>query len=548
MSSPNTALPTANLDQNGLFSHWSTSKPAHKQQSPLVMESEDLGAGRICFIRGNRMGSANPAFKVRLAGTPLLGVSSGLTTNQTRWAIPRSVGNGIERQEQLCSFEYLERYFEVVLRRRTIATGEAIGLVPATTPVTKRGGLLYKYYNMENPGGPTIDGGLLAFADGSAGCIGNMPDIALNTSPVRGVTAAPDWKTKDPDDPGSLLQGVYCNDIHPFLRGKAFGPSKLVQVTKTYGDPARISRFAGDEAAFSALYAQMQDIGLFDWLPDGVVLSKDHVGPDAAADNSFDARLGQLFNVAVQGPATCTSFAGDFKLKCMPGDKVFVLIVADVHHGIADVDAVNAADSDFGNYIGNETPTPDHEKKYFARRKTLMPNKFDDTETWTAFKAQAHAAYEKADNTLTNFRIRLSTSSEMIHTSGVNIAGLEATGDSPAGYKIGDNERMGLKVGATMGEYIVGGFCIGTVLDSAASRAALPGQFSVKSDTSTYALSVYVRTEWWSGDKLFRHYCNVAKYLESRYDKHKDASTDDMYKAAIDKDGVPIASIISTKT
>jgi hypothetical protein len=81
---------------------------------------------------------------------------------------------------------------------------------------------------------------------------------------------------------------------------------------------------------------------------------------------------------------------------------------------------------------------------------------------------------------------------------------------------------MGLRIGKTMGEYIVGGFCIGTVLDSAASRAALPGQFAVKSDTATYALNVYVKTEWWSGDKLYRCYCDVGKTLEARYDREKE--------------------------
>ena len=76
---------------------------------------------------------------------------------------------------------------------------------------------------------------------------------------------------------------------------------------------------------------------------------------------------------------------------------------------------------------------------------------------------------------------------------------------------------MGLKLGTEMGEYIVGGWSIGTVLDSAASRASLPGMFSSKTDTSMHALNVAVNVEWWSGDRLFRSYCNVENTVVGRH-------------------------------
>ena len=44
-----------------------------------------------------------------------------------------------------------------------------------------------------------------------------------------------------------------------------------------------------------------------------------------------DARQAQLFNVAVQGPAIAKVWTGDAKLQVMPMDKVFVVMVADIH-------------------------------------------------------------------------------------------------------------------------------------------------------------------------------------------------------------------------
>jgi hypothetical protein len=70
---------------------------------------------------------------------------------------------------------------------------------------------------------------------------------------------------------------------------------------------------------------------------------------------------------------------------------------------------------------------------------------------------------------------------------------------------------MGLKLGTSISEYIVGGWCIGTVMDSAASRAAMPDGMSIGPRTApnTAAINMYVDIEYWSGDKLYRRYANV---------------------------------------
>lgn len=97
---------------------------------------------------------------------------------------------------------------------------------------------------------------------------------------------------------------------------------------------------------------------------------------------------------------------------------------------------------------------------------------------------------------LTNFRLMRSTSSHMSNYSH---------------FKPGNsNSRMGLRLGKSTGgspecgEYIVGAWCIGTVIDSAASRSTV-GTL-VRTAPTSMALNVAVNIEWWTGDKLYKHY------------------------------------------
>ena len=59
-----------------------------------------------------------------------------------------------------------------------------------------------------------------------------------------------------------------------------------------------------------------------------------------------------------------------------------------------------------------------------------------------------------------------------------------------------------------VGEYILGGWCIGTVLDSAASRAMMHAQ-QIRTSQSSMAINVNVNVEWWDADKLHSHYMDV---------------------------------------
>lgn len=82
-------------------------------------------------------------------------------------------------------------------------------------------------------------------------------------------------------------------------------------------------------------------------------------------------------------------------------------------------------------------------------------------------------------------------------------------------YKPGDeNSRLGLPMGQQFGntnnfsgvrDVIVGAWCIGTVLDSAASRSTIGFQ-QVKSHPTSMAININVNIQWWSGDKLYKHF------------------------------------------
>ena len=120
--------------------------------------------------------------------------------------------------------------------------------------------------------------------------------------------------------------GLFVLESGPFLRGKLYSDGLLRDT-----DGGDIPRNLGDQLAFEALYAKMASMNMMDWTPDGLVLSKLE-GPtgDQAGSQAIDAKQAQLFNICVQGPALARSWTGQPLLQCMPMDKVFVVVVADV--------------------------------------------------------------------------------------------------------------------------------------------------------------------------------------------------------------------------
>ena len=191
--------------------------------------------------------------------------------------------------------------------------------------------------------------------------------------------------------------------------------------------------------ALKTLNEKLQnDGGVFQWRPDGMVLSKlESPAGDTISSQQLDARQAQLFNIAVQGPALAKSWTGDSKLASMPMDRVFMALVAE----------------------------------------------FEDDGT---------------NSKLQKFRVMRTTSSHLVAYSATDDrCGLRKKDDTVV-------EPNGKTYTYSGDEVIVGAWCIGTVLDSAASRSTVGSL--VRTAPASMALNVNVNVQWWSGDRLHNAY------------------------------------------
>ena len=100
---------------------------------------------------------------------------------------------------------------------------------------------------------------------------------------------------------------------------------------------------------------------------------------------------------------------------------------------------------------------------------------------------------------MTNFRWRRSTSSYLANHSAIK----PQSQHSRCGLGLGSDD--GANPSVVTGQYIVGAWRVGTVLDNAASRAGAPSM-GVRTAPSSYAISVNVNVQWVSSDALFRRY------------------------------------------
>ena len=136
----------------------------------------------------------------------------------------------------------------------------------------------------------------------------------------------------------TLRQGVYTMDEGPFLRGLGMDAARQLVKAGFVGEQKLSGRSdysegrcRGDDVAFAVLDDKLVEMGLFDWTPDGILLSKfDNMPLDKLEDQRIDARDGALYNVCIQGPALTTTWTGDPSMEVLPMDKVFVVVVADV--------------------------------------------------------------------------------------------------------------------------------------------------------------------------------------------------------------------------
>ena len=138
-----------------------------------------------------------------------------------------------------------------------------------------------------------------------------------------------------------------------------------------------------------------------------------------------------------------------------------------------------------------------------------------DYDTAVAGKCkQGEVGFAKSE--MTNFRLMRVTSSFLSNTSAC------VTTKGPGGGDTVDpKSRCGLRLGQNKGdsnivtgEYIIGGWCIGTVMDSAASRSSVGNV--VRTAPASMAINVNVNVEWWSGDDLHKRYMDVSRTVQQR--------------------------------
>ena len=216
-------------------------------------------------------------------------------------------------------------------------------------------------------------------------------------------------------------------------------------------------------------YVELFKQGVFNWKPDGICLSKLETGPDKLADAEFDERSGQLHNIGVQGPCITKTWSnGDRRMQVLPGDKLFVLLIADVT---------------FDDTAGTDTTMPEmYEKKVKGEEMS--------------YKSASESMKELHSKVFVDhFRMMPATSSFMYNMSRYK------DGQGRGGFKLEVVDGAGQ---AGHGEYIVGAWCIGTVMDAAASRPAVHG--GVRSRATTSAYNANVSIEWWDSNRLKNAY------------------------------------------
>lgn len=545
-------------DKTGTNSVYVNGKPA--------LEYDGLRTGELAWVLGRR-------FK---------GLS---TNNEALYEKQLAFGTGVDRMQRLASTDWIIAMFSSKLANKEIS----LHSIDLSSDLMK-----------------AMDANLDTYHAYLAG------STALN---VRDVT-----KTLHDlsNDRGARMpeksQGIFVAEMGPFLRGIQVD-SDAVEVKDAYGMSVyhNVPRNMGDSLAFAGIEAQLRLNNLFDWSPDGVVLSKlESPADDLMTSTALDAQSAQLFNIAIQGPAISTSWTSDVrdsKLECQPLDKCFICLVADLDWASTEnvdsttkstfetaistlddrrndvVEAMkvlkgaekgspaearakirldeaireaNGAAADVSN-IGKAFRTPRevnaendrvnmdkviadiradallNEAQKVAKTKaetqklrdaiaTREENeKFQSTEELDAYKTlqrklrTGEAKVVKA--TLRNFRLIRSTSSHMSNYSHFNPS-------SPS-------SRCGLGLGETHGSYIIGAWCIGNVMDSAASRSTI-GTL-VRTNPTSMALNVNVNIEWWSGDKLYKHYMDSDEHRTNMRGTHAKRKADTYADSDVDR-------------
>jgi hypothetical protein len=466
--------------------------PLGKPGGNYIVETEHLNSGRIGFVLGRRGRSYeyNNMNVGELIGNEAAETAAAVVNPQVQAVINSRKASrvhdfqigGVDMNSmyRLCSFEYLQSYFFFALR-----TTEVDLDAPVNVPDGVNGQIIRKKH-------------LGAGAYARPGPNGDKINQVDGQRLIRTLTGDANLQGGQ-DVQGAVNSGVFAGDDGPFLRGKTLDSRRIAKRTvdaRPNVSRGYVSADVGDTLAFDVLEAHLKAKGLMDWVPDGIVHSKldNGEGSDVYASDYLDDRDGQLFNVTIAGSAITTTWSGDPDLVVMPLDKLFIVIVADVFHNGTDPDAV-AAIAALAAIDGTQGRTvADYERAF----KTAIGN---DSRAPTAGLAgvRADTRTGAAGQKMTNFHLRRMTSSQIINYS--------------AYVKGSERSRLGMPIGDNGGRYIVGGWCIGTVTDSAAASAVEHGASlmgSVKRSRTSNAMGLLVRIEWWSGDRMYRAFADRA--------------------------------------
>jgi hypothetical protein len=280
-------------------------------------------------------------------------------------------GYGPDRMQRMAYTNWVEAFFEHRISTQTIAL-HTLRVLDASqhhsfldSDISYYGGLKPKLSQSLGPrrAGRLLDGG--SHLDGAT--VLCVPDLAYALQAPPWVTGSGLREGQAPDlGPAAvnemqvqvpMMQGLFVMEKGPFLRTYGAENSTVticVDDAETGGRtvswapdaasggnlrpvPANnvqdVPRHLGSCLAQKALYCALKKQGVFNWVPDGVCLSKYATGPDGYADDAFDAQSGQLFNVGVQGPCITKTWAqGNSAMHAMPGDRVFMLVVGTVSY------------------------------------------------------------------------------------------------------------------------------------------------------------------------------------------------------------------------
>jgi hypothetical protein len=574
-------------------------------------EYDGLESGELAWVLGHQFPIKGEYYPqaiqyAALATMPLKPPNPATGGSQ---AYPESVGmgpigHGVDRLQRLAYTNWIESHFSLRAGRQVINLKTA----EVADQTGKAISSLVKQYSDNGLGGLDLFG---------------MPDIAyaLQELPTN-VSSSKELQVTRP-----MVQGLFAMERGPFLRSigtdhravsikadKVANP--LTGATEPIVKPCVVNRHLGSDIAQAALESILKQNGVFNWTPDGICMSKYETGPDGIADAEFDARMSQLYNVAVAGSAITKTWTGDDKLVCLPTDKVFILVVGDLSYSTKDVDNTTSAaatktntmvkafwkfDSKTSKVVGNKAATdaemdlitdapinpkpvedvanaPGSEAAFNAwigkvgdawsdaelantpdvapaagKRDGIRgyeqalnePSADPDAKAakvskykaradylWSQFKATGGGDTAEVDKLLsdfdkdaaklrngkrsvasaklTNLRLMRATSSYLISHSHYRTS---------ADGKMSANSRLGLPIKydkdkkAGVASYVLGGWCIGTVLDSAASRT-MSGSV-VRVSASSMAININVNVEWWNADKLYQKYQDKERYVKS---------------------------------